>query len=257
VNDAQCPHRGEAATHLLAPPRLRHDQALFLDFDGTLAEIAPSPGLVRVPARLPRLLGELADRLAGAVALVSGRSLDDLARMVAPFEGALAGQHGLERRCSDGSVVRCPAEPALQEIRAALAGFAAQHAGIILEDKGGSLALHYRQVPSAEVTCRELVGQIALASRGAFEALEGKMVIELRPRSCGKGRAIEAFLAEMPFHGRVPVFIGDDVTDEDGFVVVNQLGGVSVKVGDAATSAHYRLPTVDGVLTWLAQGLAH
>jgi trehalose 6-phosphate phosphatase len=238
------------------PPPLHRGQALFLDFDGTLVEIAPAPGLVQVPAELPHLLGEVSDRLGGAVAVVSGRPLDELANMIAPFAGAIAGQHGLERRLVDGSLTRCRAPPKLAEARSALGEFAAWHDGVVLEDKGGSLALHYRQAPAARASCRTLVRRLALQSGGALAALDGKMVIELMPRSGGKGRAIADFLAHPPFHGRLPVFIGDDTTDEDGFAVVNRLGGISVHVGGGATIARHNLATVGDVWAWLTRGLA-
>jgi trehalose 6-phosphate phosphatase len=239
-----------------APPPLRRDQALFLDFDGTLIEIAPAPSLVQVPVEVPHLLGELTDRLGGAVAVVSGRPLDELAHMLAPFAGGIAGDHGLERRCADGNVTRCLAHPELDRFRPLVAGFATRHDGVLLEDKGGSLALHYRQAPSLAVRCHALVRRAAQASNGALAAVAGKMVIELMPRSAGKGRAIADFLADPPFHGRLPVFVGDDTTDEDGFAVINRLGGVSVHVGGGATIARYNLATVGDVLGWLAQGLA-
>ena len=241
---------------LPAPPPLHRRQALFLDFDGTLVEIAPAPDLVQVPAELPHLLGELADRLDGAVAVGSGRPLDELAHMLAPFAGGIAGDHGLERRYGDGNVTRCPAPPKLGEARSALGEFAARHEGVLLEDKGGSLALHYRQAPSLAARCHALVRRAAQASNGALAAVAGKMVIELMPRSGGKGRAIADFLADAPFHGRLPVFIGDDTTDEDGFAAVNRLGGVSVHVGGGATIARHKLATIGDVWAWLAQGLA-
>jgi trehalose 6-phosphate phosphatase len=247
---------GVAFKHRTEPPPLRRDQALFLDFDGTLVEIAPAPSLVQVPAELPRLLGELADRLGGAVAVVSGRPLDELARVIDPFTGPVAGQHGLERRHCDGTVTRCPASPKLAEARSVLAKFAARCDGVVLEDKGVSLVLHYRQAPAARASCRTLVQRLALESGGAFDALDGKMVIELMPRSGGKGRAIADFLADPPFYGRLPVFIGDDITDEDGFAAVNRLGGVSVHVGGGATIARHNLATVGDVWAWLAHGLA-
>src|SRR6516164_10863083 len=199
--------RRRALKHRTEPPPLRCDQALFLDFDGTLVEIASAPNLVRVPAELPHLLGELADRLGGAVAVVSGRALDELARMLAPFAGGIAGDHGLERRYGDGNVTRCRAHPELDRFRPLVAGFAARHDGVFLEDKGGSLALHYRQAPSLGARCRALVRRAAQASNGALAAVAGKMVIELMPRSTGKGRVIADFLADAPFHGRLPVFI--------------------------------------------------
>lgn len=241
--------------HRTDPPPLRRDQALFLDFDGTLVEIAPAPGLVRVPARLPRLLDKLADRLDGAIAIVSGRPLDELALLLAPFDGAMAGQHGLERRRSDGTRTHWRPLPELEQARRALAQWAGEQGGVILEDKGGCLALHYRQAPAAGARCRAFVRQLVLESGRAVEAVEGKMVIELRPRSAGKDRAIETFLAETPFYGRVPVFVGDDTTDEDGFAAINRRGGISVRVGDETTGARHRLPTVDAVLAWLARGL--
>jgi trehalose 6-phosphate phosphatase len=238
------------------PPPLRRDQALFLDFDGTLVEIAPAPGLVEVPAELPHLLGELADRLGGALAVVSGRPLDQLADMLAPFAGGIAGDHGLERRCGDGNVIRCTAHPELDRFRPLISDFATRHDGVLLEDKGGSLALHYRQAPSLASLCHALVGRAVDASNSALLAVAGKMVIELMPRSAGKGRAIADFLAEAPFRGRLPVFVGDDTTDEDGFAVVNRLGGVSIHVGGGATIARHNLATVGEVLAWLARGVA-
>jgi trehalose 6-phosphate phosphatase len=239
-----------------SPPPLHRDHALFLDFDGTLVEIAPAPSLVRVPAELPDVLDELADRLGGAIAVVSGRPVDELARMLAPFAGGIAGDHGLERRYGGGKVTRCRAHPELDRFRPLLAGFATRHHGVVLEDKGGSLALHYRQKPSLGSICHAFLRRAAQASNGALATVAGKMVVELMPRSAGKGRAISDFLANPPFHGRLPVFIGDDTTDEDGFAVVNRLGGVSVHVGGGATIAHHNLATVGDVLAWLDRGRA-
>jgi trehalose 6-phosphate phosphatase len=232
---------------------LRPDQALFLDFDGTLVEIARAPGLVRVPPRLPRFLDELTGWLDGAFAVVSGRPLDELAQMIAPFSGQIAGQHGLERRRGDGSVIRCATPPELSQARLALIEFAARHDGVMLEDKGCILALHYRQAPTLGPLCDALVRRIAHQS-SRLEAVAGKMVIELIPQSGGKGSAITSLLAEAPFRERMPVFVGDDTADEGGFAVVNRLGGVSVHVGAGATVAHHRLATVGEVLAWLARG---
>jgi trehalose 6-phosphate phosphatase len=247
---------GETAARLPAPKALQRDEALFLDFDGTLVEIAGAPDLVEVPPELPELLRALSDRLDGALALVSGRPIDQLARLLAPFAGAMAGQHGLERRRSNGGVLRCAAPPALDRIRPVLADFAEHHPGVRLEDKGCSLALHYRQAPALAATCRDVVRRAALGSGGALKAIDGKMVIELLVQPSGKGGAIAAFLAEPPFRGRVPVFVGDDSGDEDGFLMVDRLGGTSVHVGAGATVARHRLADVADVLAWLARSVA-
>lgn len=240
---------------LPAPPLLGRDEALFLDFDGTLVAIAPEPHLVRVTPELTGLLQQLLLMLDRAVALISGRTVDDLARLTAPFSGALAGQHGSERRNLDGTVIRAAPEPALDRLRPAFARFAAQHDGVLLEDKRSGLALHYRQAPDLAAACTSLVRRAAKASGGAYAVIEGKMVVELVPRQGGKGCAIAGFQAEPPFRGRIPVFVGDDTTDEDGFAVVNELGGVSVHVGDGATAARYRLADVGDVLGWLSRSL--
>jgi trehalose 6-phosphate phosphatase len=247
--------QGGRFTNLPAPPLLRRSQALFLDFDGTLVAIAATPGLVRVTPELPELLEALSLMLDRAVAVVSGRPIDDLERVIAPFSGALAGQHGLERRDIAGATVRAPSVPALASVRPRLAQFATRHDGVILEDKGCSLALHYRQAPGLACACKALVRSVAEVGGGAFQFIDGKMVAELIPRQGGKGRAIAAFLAEPPFYGRTPVFVGDDTTDEDGFAVVNELGGTSVHVGPGPTAARCRFAGVGDVLAWFVRSL--
>lgn len=240
---------------LSVPKPLRRDQALFLDFDGTLVDIAAAPNLVQLSAGLPRLLCELSQLLDGAVAVVSGRALDELIHLLAPFPGALGGQHGLRRRRCDGNILRCPVEPAIARSHSALASFASRHDGVMLEDKDGALALHYRQAPSLAAACRAFAECLVFANGGALKAIEGKMVVEVMPRSAGKGKAIAAFLSERPFRGRVPVFVGDDTGDEDGFAVVDRLGGISVRVGAGATVARHRLADPSAVLAWLARGV--
>ena len=245
-----------ASGRLPAPPRLHPHNALFLDFDGTLVDIAAAPDLVRVAPELPHLLIAVADLLDRSLALVSGRSLDELTRFLAPFSGAMAGEHGRERRRSDGSVLRSPVPPALARAAPVMAAFADRYPGVRLEDKGGSLALHYRQAPSLAAACGEVVRHVVEASGGALKAIDGKMVVELMARTAGKGQAIAAFLAEPPFRGRMPVFIGDDSGDEDGFAVVDRLGGISVRVGAGPTAARHRLAEVGDVLAWLARSLS-
>ena len=247
---------GTTGGRLPTPPPLCRDHALFLDFDGTLVDIAAAPDLVRVAPELPDLLRAIADFLGGSLALVSGRPLDDLDRLLAPFSGAMAGQHGRERRRSDGSVLTSPVPPALTSAAQMLADFAQQHPGVMLENKGGTLALHYRQAPLLAAPCGELVRRVVDASGGALKAIDGKMVVELMPGNAGKGQAIAVFLAEPPFKGRVPVFVGDDSGDEDGFVLVDRLGGISVHVGVGPTTARHRLADVAEVLAWLARSVS-
>ncbi len=243
-------------TDTLPPPE--PDWALFLDFDGTLAHIAATPCAANVDPRLPATLAALLELLDGAVALVSGRSLDELDALLAPMVLPAAGVHGLERRRADGTVVRVR-EPsaALETVRGRLRAFAATVPGVLLEDKGVSLALHYRNARDRDADCR-LAAYEALAAGGAgLHLIEGKMIYEIQSDGADKGTAIEAFLAEPPFAGRRPAFFGDDITDEDGFAAVNRRGGVTVRVGDgAATAARWRIDTVSELLDWLARAPA-
>jgi trehalose 6-phosphate phosphatase len=168
----------------------------------------------------------------------------------------MAGQHGYERRRSDGSILRSPVPPALARAAPVMADFAEQHPGVMLEEKGGSLALHYRQAPSLAAACGALVRRVLDASRGALKAIDGKMVVELMAGTAGKGQAITAFLAEPPFRGRMPVFVGDDSGDEEGFAVVDRLGGISVRVGAGPTVARHRLADAGDVMAWLARSVS-
>ncbi len=229
------------------PPPLGADDALFLDFDGTLVSLAPAPHRVRVAPAVPRCLCALSRRLAGAVAIVSGRTVDDLRRRLKPWDGAIVGQHGLEIRRADARVVRRHAAPPHFP---SLERFAAAHPGVLLEDKGATVALHYRQAPALAPA---VVAAAAAAVNGdeGWRVVEGKMVVELVPRGIGKGAAIRELLGEPPFRGRRPVFAGDDRTDEDGFATVTAEGGVAVRVGPGPSAAGYRLPDVRAVLAWL------
>jgi len=246
-----------------APPPLDACAALFIDVDGTLLDIAPAPELVEVPAGLPALLQRLAVRHEGALALVSGRRLADLDRLLVPWHGAAAGLHGAERRRPDGSLAadmpsdeaEQAAQRALDRIREPLAEAARHWPGVRLEDKGRTLALHYRLAPAREDEARGLAERLLAAAGPALRLIAGKMVLEFQPRHHGKDRAIAAFMAEPPFRGRPPVFLGDDTTDEDGFAEVNRRGGLSVRVGPpAATAARYALPSPAAVRDWLMAG---
>jgi trehalose 6-phosphate phosphatase len=229
--------------------------ALFLDVDGTLVEIERQPDAVHVPERLRAILSDLQRASGGALAVVSGRTLVQLDRLFAPLRLSAAGLHGLERRHLGATVVRANPDPAiLGAARAQLAAFAERHPGVLLEDKGLTLALHYRNAPAQQAAATATAEAAVAASGGALVLLRGKMVLELKPPGGDKGQAIAAFLGEPPFAGRQPVFAGDDLTDEPGFVAVNQRRGITIRVGADAlpTAARYRQPDVSAMQRWLA-----
>ncbi len=234
------------------PPPLSADDALFLDLDGTLLEIAPTPEAACAAPGLPDLLRRLAARLGSALAIVSGRPIGEIDRILAPLALPAAGLHGLERR-SAGGRTSPPPLPGRDGLRDALGRFAATHPGLLLEDKGATLALHYRARP-------ELAGAVAAAVAAALDRApdgivvqKGKAVIELCPQDGDKGAAVMAFMAEAPFRGRRPVFAGDDITDEAAFRAVRASGGVAVRVGaERDTAAEWRLADVGATHAWLA-----
>jgi len=233
-------------------PVWRDDWALFLDVDGTIVEIAATPAAVQVPACTIAALANARDRLGGAVALVSGRGLADLDRLFAPLRLPAAGAHGAERRTADGLVHTTPDASSLAAAEQLLARWATAHEGALLERKHGSLALHYRNVPWLEPAARIVVAAAVAAVGPAFHVQPGKKVLEIKAAAIGKGRAIAEFMAEPPFAGRRPVFVGDDLTDEDGFDTVNRLGGLSIAVGAArSTHARWRLDDEAQVSSWL------
>jgi trehalose 6-phosphate phosphatase len=238
------------------PPPLRPDHALFLDFDGTLVEIAPSPDSIVLDPMLPEVLSRLAQALGGALAIVSGRPIGDIDRWLAPLKLPCAGVHGAERR--DGAGQLCIAAPAeLVPVAAQLQALVDAHPGLLLERKSASVALHYRQAPELEPVCRAALAEL-LAPLPGLRLLQGKQVFEVLSPAVSKGHAIEAFLQEPPFAGRQPLFVGDDVTDEDGFEAVQRHGGVAAKVGPGESGASCRLDSPAAVRQWLfaAAGLA-
>ena len=228
------------------------DWALFLDVDGTLLSIAETPDAVEVSGRLRAALGHVVPLLDGAVALISGRPIAGLDRLFDPLRLPAAGLHGLERRDARGGMHKISADAGLDNLREPLRVFASANPGVLLEDKGAALALHYRRVPAAENAVRQLMTGMAATMPGKLRVLSGKMVVEIAPALADKGKAISAFMSEAPFAGRRPVFVGDDVTDEDGFDVVNKLGGYAVRVGSAtASAASYQFADVAAVIDWL------
>jgi trehalose 6-phosphate phosphatase len=219
---------------------LRPSSALFLDFDGTMVDIAPQPQAVQVPQPLIAALRHLHKDLGGAVAVISGRPIEQIDSFLHPLRLPVAGVHGAERRGADGQLVLLRAHP-LDLVEHAARALAARHPGLLVENKRGSLALHYRQAPELEDEVLRAMQETVDASPGVT-LLRGKMVAEAKPGGASKGRAIEDFLREPPFAGRTPVFIGDDITDEAGFSTVQRLGGLGIKVGEGSTVAWRRLP---------------
>mgnify|MGYP006436296663 CR=1 FL=1 len=231
--------------------------ALFLDVDGTLIDFADTPDGVRVEPRVNEILLGLDRRFGHAVALVSGRSIEQLDQLFAPLRHTVAGLHGLERRGPDGRIQRADcATTGLDQVRQSFSRFSETHPAAIVEDKGMAVALHYRRAPDlaqkADALARQLVSD-PIANRDDSLVLQhGKMVVEFRPRGPHKGDVVDDFMAIAPFQGRIPVFIGDDVTDEDGFDAVNRLSGHSIRVGPPQdSSAKWRIDGVAELRVWL------
>lgn len=223
--------------------------ALFLDFDGTLVEIAPRPDAIKVPAGLCRSLQLLSARLDGRLAIVSGRSLDDLCGHLDLSGMARAGSHGDMRVAADGSVIGEEPEPLAQFVLRDLAEFAERH-GLLLEHKSHGAALHYRDRPQMERAVSRFSSLLAEQYELAIKA--GKCVVELVPRGDGKAGAVAAFMSGEPFYGAHPIFIGDDVTDEDGFRAAREFGGFGIAVGERVSdTAQFHLPDISHVHSWL------
>jgi len=235
-------------------PTPRSNWGFFLDVDGTLLEIAPTPSDVAVGEKVLVVLDALYRAAGGAVALVSGRPLDQLDQLFAPLRLPAAGLHGLEVRTARGDILRPPVPPRnLELMREALVAFAAEHSGVLFEDKEYALALHYRLAPEFENACRTCVEDAVERWGDGYQILYGKKVFEIKPSQADKGKVIDVLMATIPFTDRCPVYIGDDITDEDGFAAVNRLGGQSIRVGASPTTcARYTVPDVSGLLDWLA-----
>lgn len=228
------------------------DWALFLDVDGSLLDIAHRPDAVHVAPDLCDILARLGTALDGALALISGRSIADLDRLFSPMVLPMAGQHGLERRDADGRRSQPPAHPVgFAAAEAALAEFVTAHPGTRLERKSHALALHFREAPKVAHAARAAAAAAAALTHPPLTVTTGKMVVELRVGGADKGAAIRALLDTPPFRGRRPVFVGDDVTDEDGFAAVNALNGESILVGERPTQARWRISSAGALRMWL------
>ncbi|WP_342642577.1 trehalose-phosphatase [Rhodoligotrophos ferricapiens] len=227
--------------------------ALFLDLDGTLFELAPRPEDVKNDPALSSVLARLVQRFEGAVAVVSGRTIESIDNLLSPCRLPAAGLHGLERRSFNGEIHQVPiALDAIAAVREGLRCFAAQHPGLLLEDKGKALAMHYRLAPHLGLEVLEVVKAAVMPHHHALGLQPGKMVVEVKPRGASKGTAISEFLREGPFAGRRPVVAGDDVTDEDAFALARSFGGTAIRVGGPQrTLADERLPDVPSFRRWL------
>lgn len=230
------------------PPRLTSRHALFLDFDGTLIDIAESPSAIDVPRDLPALLMRLQIFLGGAVAIVSGRPLSDLQSYLAPADLDIIAEHGavLKRR---GASVSPPQSAWPDDWHSRIAQFLLDHPQAEVEHKAYSLALHFRRAPEAEHDALDLLNLLASETSGGFEILPAKMAFELKLATLSKGKAITDLMTREPYRRRVPVFAGDDVTDEDGFVAVKAMGGVALRVDNAFGGEPRR------VRAWLARDI--
>ncbi len=254
----------DAGGHIPIPERMPHSLplppplaqlaqgspvALFLDFDGTLVDIAPRPDAIFVPDGLAAGLAALAERLEGRLALISGRAISDIERHTGRLAIACAGSHGADMRDAAGRPMGDPPAPFSPELLGTLESFATGR-GLMVERKPHGAALHYRHDPTLED--ESLAFASALAAAQGLDIKRGKCVIELVGKGANKGAAVAAFMAAAPFVGALPVFVGDDVTDEDGFRVAVEQGGFGLMVGDRQpTIARYRLAHPAAVHHWL------
>lgn len=225
--------------------------ALFLDFDGTLADIAPKPWLVRIDPETIATITHLQIRLGGALAVVSGRQVEDLDTLLGVANLSAAGIHGAQVRRDGGPVImQGPLLGELDALESALRRHLGDTPDILIERKPVSIALHYRGAPWREEALRALARDVT-GPASPLRRLHGKMVIEWLPHGADKGKAIAGFMACAPFAGRIPVFAGDDVTDEDAHNAVNALGGISIKIGNGASAAYYGFETGAAFRAWL------
>src|SRR5690349_6562005 len=233
----------------MTPPDLDRKTALFLDFDGTLVEIAATPEAVVVPPSLPSLLSHLHHQLDGAVAIVSGRPLRQIDQLLNPFRASAAGEHGVTVRFADGTLQELPVGIAVpDDWRAVLGGAAERWPGVRLEPKPHGLTLHYRLAPEREAEVWELARGLVPADHPWFRLIPAREAVEIGLRAASKGDAVERLMAHAPFHGRRPIFIGDDFTDEAGMSKARELGGLGLRVAEAFGGDPAQ------VRAWLMQG---
>ena len=247
------------ASDLPAPPHLDEldRPALFLDVDGTLLEFADHPDLVQAPGGLVSDLQSLEQKLNGALAILSGRTLSDLDRILGGYRPAAAGVHGAQLRTGGGQRVLQVDAESLDALADAVEARLGGDPNVLIERKPVAVAVHFRHVPERGAEIRRLLVDLALEHVGAFDVRPGVLVEEVRPAGTDKGQAMATLLAEEPFHGRTPVVVGDDLTDEDAFTEAVGRGGYAVLVGDRwPSAATHRLASPAQVRNWLAHAAA-
>ena len=224
---------------------------MFLDIDGTFADFSATPDEVAIDLEIAPALKRISDELDGALAIITGRSISSADRLFDGMKLAIAGQHGCERRDATGTIhLHAPRKDTLAKLRKMFKRLAARHPDLLLEDKGATIALHYRSTPQLASHVYQALRK-SIEDEPGYQLQPGKMLLEVRPEGRDKGTAIHDFMAENPFAGRLPVFVGDDRTDEHGFEYVERMGGWSVKVGPGRTAARFRLPDTAAVKRWL------
>lgn len=249
-------HTGMTTDLLLSrsPPLLGPASSLLLDFDGTLVELAAHPDAVSPSTELAGWLYQLQNHLGNALAIVTGRPLGDIDRLLAPLRLTGAGTHGAERRMVMNGRIHATLEPLPAQHHELLSALVAGNEGVWVEDKKYALAVHYRLNPGAASVCHEAAQRVQTADP-ALDIVPGHAVVELRRRGSGKGAAIKSLLHLPSFAQRTPVFVGDDVADEEGFLAVQAVGGIGVRVGPGATQARHRLSDAAAVHCWLRASL--
>jgi trehalose 6-phosphate phosphatase len=239
----------------MPPPQLLENASLFLDFDGTLVDLADRPDAVHVPPGLHDLLGALGRRLSGRLAIVSGRGARDVADQLGQPPCLIVGSHGAEFRDATGRITAPLRSPTLEEAVLAVRAFADGKQGLLVEDKPQGVALHYRLAPARQDECDAFAQD--LARRTGLYLQTGKMMVELRMGGADKGIALNRLMGQTAMRGTRPVFLGDDDTDETAFRAARALGGAGILVGPVrVTAALWRLPDVAHVHDWLAEAVA-
>lgn len=242
----------KTVSSLPPPASISFDRdALFLDFDGTLAGIAPAPDQVAFTPEARVVVETLVQCFSGAVAIVTGRQVSEIDHHLAPLKLPVSALYGLVHRASDGAISDLrPPGTLVAHASGVLKHFVERHPGLLLELKGQTIALHYRARPELASACHA-AAKAALKDQQGLKIMDGKMVVEIVPAEADKGRAVLTFLDEPPFFGRRPVYIGDDVSDEAAFAVAAELGGVTIKIGPGRTAARHRAANNADVLAWL------